>query len=215
MEKLSKFLLRVEPDERKRLTLFRSLVPRLYLVRAYDTTERGLEVCNDGGQEWFDEDSDHPPEQPLRLVVVRHSQGSASDSPYSLMVQVLAHCRNVLRDRSDQIGADSPLSDTYIADEHAEDWVSIGAAGSSDGRPERSRNADSTWPWGAHETELLRKLADAANRFWRLYDPDDYTTAPTNQQVSEWLKTQGVAQRTAEIMATILRADSLPTGPRT
>lgn len=70
------------------------------------------------------------------------------------------------------------------------------------------------WPWGDYETELLRKLATAADRFWKLYDPADNTTAPTNQQVVEWLKQQGVADRTAEVMATILRADGLPTGPR-
>ena len=70
------------------------------------------------------------------------------------------------------------------------------------------------WPWGDYETELLRKLATAADRFWKLYDPADNTTAPTNQQVIDWLKQQGVADRTAEVMATILRADGLPTGPR-
>lgn len=70
------------------------------------------------------------------------------------------------------------------------------------------------WPWGNHETKLLRKMALAAERFWRLYDPEDPTTAPTNQQVSEWLKQQDVADRVAEIMAQILRADGLPKGPR-
>jgi hypothetical protein len=70
------------------------------------------------------------------------------------------------------------------------------------------------WPWGNHETELLRKLAAAADRFWQRYDHTDATTAPTNKQVIDWLKTKGVAQRTAEVMATILRADGLPTGPR-
>jgi hypothetical protein len=70
------------------------------------------------------------------------------------------------------------------------------------------------WPWGRHETDLLRKLAYAADRFWKNYDPNDPTTAPTNEQVSDWLKSQGVAVRTAEIMASILRADGLPTGPR-
>lgn len=70
------------------------------------------------------------------------------------------------------------------------------------------------WPWGRHETNLLRKLAEAAHKFWSNYDPSDDSTAPTNQQVSDWLKTQGVADRTAEVMATILRVDGLPTGPR-
>lgn len=70
------------------------------------------------------------------------------------------------------------------------------------------------WPWGTYETESLRKLAAAANRFWRNYDPRDPGTAPTNKDVSDWLVENGVANRTAEIMATILRADGLPTGPR-
>ncbi len=70
------------------------------------------------------------------------------------------------------------------------------------------------WPWGSHETELLRHLAAAADRFWKNYDPSDTTTTPTNQEVIDWLKKRCVAERTAEIMATILRADRLPTGPR-
>lgn len=73
---------------------------------------------------------------------------------------------------------------------------------------------DMNWPWGRHETDLLRKLAAVAIELWTRYDPSDPTTAPTNQQVIDWLKAQGVAGRTAEIMATILRADGLPTGPR-
>jgi hypothetical protein len=72
------------------------------------------------------------------------------------------------------------------------------------------------WPWGSHETELLRKLAEAAEKFWTLYDPTDNTTAPTNEQVADWLAKQGgVSKRNAEVMASILRADGLPTGPRT
>ena len=70
------------------------------------------------------------------------------------------------------------------------------------------------WPWGSYETMLLRKMAAAAERFWVNYDPGDATTAPTNAQVISWLKSQGVAERTAEVMATILRVDGLPTGPR-
>ncbi len=70
------------------------------------------------------------------------------------------------------------------------------------------------WPWGSHETELLRHLAAAADRFWKRYDPSDPTTAPTNQEVIDWLKQRGVSERTAEAMATILRADGLPPGPR-
>lgn len=71
-----------------------------------------------------------------------------------------------------------------------------------------------SWPWGEHETDLLRQLAAAAERFWRRYDPTDATTAPKNDEVVAWLKSRGVAERNAAVMATILRADKLPTGPR-
>lgn len=70
------------------------------------------------------------------------------------------------------------------------------------------------WPWGRHSTGLLRKLAAAADKFWKNYDPEDPSTAPTNVVVSSWLEEQGVAHRNATAMATILRADGLRTGPR-
>lgn len=75
------------------------------------------------------------------------------------------------------------------------------------------------WPWGDHETEYLRLLGQAASKFWTLYDPADATTAPTNDQIEEWLKQQTVrgepvSARIAGAMATILRADGLPNGPR-
>lgn len=77
-----------------------------------------------------------------------------------------------------------------------------------------STTAAAAWPWGSHETELLRKMSAAASRFWRNYDPTDYTTAPKNADVAEWLQSQGVAERVSAIMAQILRADGLPPGPR-
>lgn len=70
------------------------------------------------------------------------------------------------------------------------------------------------WPWGSHRTKLLSHLEAAARRFWVNFDPSDSSTAPTNEQVSSWLQTNGVSQRNADVMATILRADGLPTGPR-
>jgi len=70
------------------------------------------------------------------------------------------------------------------------------------------------WPWGDYETDLLRKLAAAAEKFWKLYDPDDQSTAITSETVTKWLEDQGVSKRVAEIMAQILRADGLKTGPR-
>ena len=50
------------------------------------------------------------------------------------------------------------------------------------------------WPWGSHETELLRHLAAAADRFWKRYNQSDPTTAPTNQEVIDWLKQRGVSE---------------------
>jgi hypothetical protein len=80
--------------------------------------------------------------------------------------------------------------------------------------PEAITLSNMNWPWGRHETDLLRKLAAAADHFWTLYEPGEPSTAPTNQMVIGWLKEQGVPSRTAEVMATILRADGLPSGPR-
>ena len=65
-----------------------------------------------------------------------------------------------------------------------------------------------------HSTRLLVNLEAAAERFWKNYDPDDHTTAPTNETVSAWLRSRGVASRVADIMAQILRAEGIPPGPR-
>lgn len=70
------------------------------------------------------------------------------------------------------------------------------------------------WPWGRYETNSLRKLAQAADRFWKNYDPADPSTAPTNAQVAKWLIGEKVTPRIAEAIASILRADGLQTGRR-
>lgn len=70
------------------------------------------------------------------------------------------------------------------------------------------------WPWGHYETALLRHLAAAAAKFWKLYDPADPSTAPTNEQVARWLVGRQVTPTKAQAIASILRADGLPTGPR-
>ncbi len=71
------------------------------------------------------------------------------------------------------------------------------------------------WPWGAHHTELLGHLDAAARKFWTLYDPDDPSTAPTNDMVSDWLQRERhVSKEKAKAIASILRPDGLPTGPR-
>lgn len=69
-------------------------------------------------------------------------------------------------------------------------------------------------PWAGHRTVRLQRLAAAAAKFWKLYDPADPSTAPTNKAVEDWLIEQGESPRIAQAMATILRADGLPPGPR-
>jgi hypothetical protein len=72
------------------------------------------------------------------------------------------------------------------------------------------------WPWGKHHTELLGHLDAAARRYWGGgYDPSDTGTASTNATVSEWLQTERKVSRTmADSIASMLRPDGLPTGPR-
>lgn len=71
------------------------------------------------------------------------------------------------------------------------------------------------WPWGNHHTEALGHLEAAALRFWVNHDPTEPSTAPTNKEVVAWLQTERKVSKTlAEAMASILRLDGLPTGPR-
>lgn len=93
-------------------------------------------------------------------------------------------------------------------------WIERLRELTSDKNTNDSGPAKGKWPWGDHETELLRALAAVADEFWTLYDPEDKSTAPTNEQVIKRLKQRGVSARTAEVMATILRADGLHPGPR-
>jgi hypothetical protein len=71
------------------------------------------------------------------------------------------------------------------------------------------------WPWGNHHTELLGHLDATARRYWQNYDPTDTTTAPINKDVAEWLVNERkLSQKMAESIASMLRPDGLPTGPR-
>lgn len=72
----------------------------------------------------------------------------------------------------------------------------------------------SRWPWGNHHTELLGHLEAAAREFWSTYDHTKPRTAPKNEVVSNWLRARGVSKTNSEAMASILRLDGLPTGPR-
>jgi len=68
--------------------------------------------------------------------------------------------------------------------------------------------------WGNHDTELLRHMRAAAAKFWVNYDPNQPDTAPTNEQVKKFLIERRVTDRMASAIASILRADGLPPGPR-
>ena len=78
-----------------------------------------------------------------------------------------------------------------------------------------STEGQTHWPWCKHRTKSLGDLEAAAMRFWTLYDSNDSSTAPTNNMVADWLISErGVSKDKANAMASILRADGLPTGPR-
>lgn len=70
------------------------------------------------------------------------------------------------------------------------------------------------WPWGDHSTRALELLADAAKQWWSTYDLGEPNTAPTNSEVVEYLIAKGASTKLAESIASILRADDLPTGRR-
>jgi hypothetical protein len=67
-----------------------------------------------------------------------------------------------------------------------------------------------------HTTKLLQILEDAKKVLWSNYDSNNPKTGPTNETVEKWLvKEKKVSKRLAKSMATILRADDIPDGPRT
>lgn len=82
-------------------------------------------------------------------------------------------------------------------------------------QPPGTETPPGRWPWGDYRTDLLEHLAATAVRFWQHYDPTDETYAPTNSEVSKWLvKEREVSQKMADAIASMLRPDGLPTGPR-
>lgn len=80
--------------------------------------------------------------------------------------------------------------------------------------PDAAQASPSRWPWGNHTTKALDLLADAAKQWWSTYDPDNPSTAPTNKEVIEYVTAKGESTKLAESIASILRADDLPTGRR-
>lgn len=92
---------------------------------------------------------------------------------------------------------------------------SFDLSGSESGKTDTVTDKAGRWPWGNHHTNLLGHLEAAAKQWWTYYDPADATTAPTNKVVSEWLiKERKLKKRPAEYIASMLRPDGLPTGPR-
>ena len=71
----------------------KNLASRIMIVGAYDTTRDGLLVPIDGGKEWIDADSIDPPANPLRLIVIRQSDGESNDSPYQILERVIGNIR--------------------------------------------------------------------------------------------------------------------------
>ena len=82
--------------------------------------------------------------------------------------------------------------------------------------PLPKKKTDGYWPWGNHDTKLLGHLDAAALEFWVNYDPRNAkVSAPKNETVVNWLETvRGVSGQMAKAIATMLRPDDLPTGPR-
>ena len=112
-------------------------------------------------------------------------------------------------------GSDRMQSEVDLADFTT--WLQSGRHDPPDGFPWKSRElvaGPNHWPWGTYQTKDLEILALAADRFWKNYDPADKSTAPTNETVAAWLVDKGISTRKAEYIASILRADDLPTGPR-
>jgi len=76
------------------------------------------------------------------------------------------------------------------------------------------------WPWGSHETTLLRMLVGVAG-LWKTidqggnYDPSDPTTAPTLEQVDAWLQRNGVKNSSlSKAINQMLKPDDFPDGRR-
>lgn len=122
-ERLSEFFLRIRNNDFERLEVFKSLIGRVNFARAYDTTEDGLLVSNDGAGEYFNADTVSPWSPPLRLIVIRDSDGSATDSSYGLLEKLVAHCRKAADGRC-KPDFEGLLNHAYISVADADDWKS-------------------------------------------------------------------------------------------
>lgn len=83
----------------------------------------------------------------------------------------------------------------------------------------RTRTRSGRWPWGEHTTDRLEQLA-RVGELWRhvseggTYDPRDDGTAPKWEVVQPFLKALGIPKVCGEVMASILRPQTLRPGPR-
>ena len=118
---------------------------------------------------------------------------------------------------SEWLASNQSQFDNQIFSRHVvADWLdAIGLASTYQFRLGHPSAVIGHWPWGDHHTAVLGHLETAARRYWVNYDPADSGTAPTNETVSNWLVTERkVSKKMADSIASMLRVDDLPTGPR-
>lgn len=133
-------------------------------------------------------------------------------------------CRTLQHDQEDTNSTDwltndqrSAFGNQAFSREAIADWLTANGLDSVyqfalDDSSVRRKNH---WPWGDYSTVMLEHLEAAAKKFWVLYDTSDPSTAHTNEEVIDWLeKKRGMSRKKAEAIASILRADDLPHGPR-
>ena len=153
MESITAYFLRIEPDDIKRQARFKELAERFYFVMACDTTYDIRPELRDAGGEWVSYDDD-PPANPLRTIVIRQSDGRATDSPYGLLEDIWTHCRKVI------LGFCEPdwaglLRHAYITEQFAREWEQAAREG------ERGPVADN------EPAAAPRKAQDAGAGSWK------------------------------------------------
>ena len=125
-------------------------------------------------------------------------------------------------ERPDEVKATDPWNaQVAVSDFHA--WSIRVSLPMIDGWPLRpnaqEQSGQRRWPWGSHDSKLLRQFADIAEH-WRLkseggpYDPEDQSTAPKAEMIEPLLEAQGISEKVRQAMFTILSPDGLKPGPR-
>jgi hypothetical protein len=171
-----------------------------------------------------------PDEMGVRLEIVRNQLEGHSvpffrvdydeegNISYYTMVQLKPFGRWAEQKMGWKLPADYPRYTSEELAQIAEAKTKAASASATRVRPTSSLKNEhqiaGPWPWGTYETKLLRNVAAAVQEFWTKYEPGKPRTAPTNAQVIKWLCARNVSQRNAEIIATVIRADGAPRGPR-